>query len=126
MVPVSEVTVVWESAEPLLDALKSKFSSDFANHYVIGVNDLPKTQGKHPVNQANMQASLQARGKTPVDAGAIEPTQNGQIMLFGFSKELFPLTAADKDVIFSVETDQYSIKARFEPKEMVYKGRLAV
>jgi hypothetical protein len=124
VLPVAEVTVVWESARPLLDALKTVFPSDFENHYVIGVNDLPATEGGRKVNQESMSASLQAHGKDAVDAGGVLPTRN--VVLFAFSKELLPLSVADKEVLFSLETNQYSIKTRFNLKEMTYRGRLAV
>lgn len=124
VIPVAEVTVIWASAQPLLDALKSVFPSDFANHYVVGINDLPATEGGGKVNQDTMMATLQARGKESVDAGGILPTRD--TVLFAFSKELFPLTPADKEVLFALDTNQYSIKVRFDLKEMIYRGRLAV
>lgn len=124
VVPVTEVTVVWESAQPLLDALKSSFPSDFANHYVIGVNDFPIAQGKRGVKQENTLANLRARGKDPVDAGAIQMVRG--ILLCAFSKELLPLTSTDKDVLFALDTEQFSIKARFDLKEMIYRGKLAL
>src|SRR5579863_8657585 len=120
VVPVAEVTVVWESAQPLLDALKSRFPSDFANHYVIGVNDLPT--GRQKVNPENIVANLQARGRDSVDAGAIQPTSGGSVVLFAFSKELLPLRANDRDVLFSLDTDRFSVKAKFDLKEMMYRG----
>ena len=124
VVPVAEVTVVWASAQPLLDALRSTFPADFANHYVIGVNDLPATEGGRKVNQESMTATLRARGERSMDAGGILPTR--ETVLFAFSKELLPLTPADKEVLFTLETNQYSIKTRFDLKEMMYRGRLAV
>jgi hypothetical protein len=124
VVAVTEVTVVWESSQPLLDALKSSFPSDFANHYVIGVNDLPTLPGKRRLSQENTQANLRARGKDPVDAGAIQMARG--VLLCAFSRELLPLGSADKDILFTLETEQFSVKARFEPKEMIYRGKLAL
>jgi hypothetical protein len=124
VIPVDEVTVVWESAQPLLDALKTTFPADFANHYVIGVSDLPTTEGGRKVNQDSMSARLQAHGKDSVDAGGVLPTRN--IVMFAFSKELLPLSAADKEVVFTLETNRYSIKTRFDLKEMTYRGKLAI
>jgi hypothetical protein len=117
VVAVQEVTVIWESAQPLLDALKTSFPSDFANHYVIGIPDLPPPR-------TNMTANL-ARGSDSVDAGAIETTRSHAV-IFGFSKELLPFRATDKEVIFSMATDRYSVRARFNLKEMRYHGMLAV
>jgi hypothetical protein len=39
---------------------------------------------------------------------------------------LLPLTAADKEVLFTLDTNQFSIKVRFDLKEMMYRGKLAV
>jgi hypothetical protein len=124
VIPVDEVTVVWESARPLLDALNTTFPADFANHYVIGVNDLPATQGNKKVNQDSMSASLRARGKDSVDAGGILPSR--EVFLFAFSKELLPLSVSDKEVLFTLDTNQFSVKVRFDLKEMTYRGKLAV
>lgn len=124
IVSVTEVTVIWESAQPLLDALKTNLPRDFANHYVIGVDDLPPEEGGRKVNLESMTASLQAHGKESVDAGGIE--SNKGVVLFSFSKELLPLAAADKEVLFTLETNQYSVKCRFDFKEMMYHGKLAV
>jgi hypothetical protein len=117
VVPVNEVVVVWASAAPLLDALKSKFPPDFANHYVISISGLPP-------NLKGVTADLQTKGKESVGAGAVEPTRNAT--LFAFSKELLPLSIADKDATFQLETDQFSVRARFDLREMRYHGTLAV
>jgi len=124
VVPVTEVTVIWESAQPLLDALKSSFPSDFADHYVIGVSDLPTSEGGRKVNLESMVANLQTRGKGSVDAGGVLPSRG--VVLFAFSKELLALSAADKEVLFSLETNQFSVKVRFDLKEMTYRGKLAL
>lgn len=124
VVPVEEVTVIWASGQPILDALRTVFPSDFANHYVIGINDLPKTEGGRKVNLDSVTASLQVHGGRSVDAGAVRAGRD--TTLFAFSKELFPLTVADKEVLFSLETDQYTIRTYFNLREMTYHGRLAV
>jgi len=123
IVPVDEVTVVWESAQPLIDALKTKFPRDFANHYVIGVDELPMTGGGGKVNLESMTATLQVRGKGSIDSGGILPSRN--VTLFRFAKEL-PLSATDKEAFFTLESNQYSIKARFDLKDMMYRGKFAV
>jgi hypothetical protein len=109
--------VVWASAKPLLDALKSHFPPDFANHYVISISDLPQSV-------KGIMADLQVKGKASVGAGGVESTRAAT--LFAFSKELLPLSVGDKEVIFRLETDQFSIRARFDLKDMLYHGTLAV
>jgi hypothetical protein len=123
-VPVEQVTVVWESAQPLIDALKTTFPRDFANHYVIGVNELPRMEGARKVNLESMTAHLQVRGKSSIDSGGVLPSRN--VTMFRFAKELLPLSITDKEADFILETNEYSITARFDLKEMVYRGKLAV
>jgi hypothetical protein len=124
VVPVDEVTVVWESAQPLIDALKTTFPRDFANHYVIGVNELPRIEGNRKVNLESMTAHLQIRGKSSVDSGGVLPSRS--VTMFRFAKDLLPLSVTDKEADFILETNEYSITARFDLKEMVYRGKLAV
>jgi hypothetical protein len=108
---------VWASAKPIVEALKSNFPKDFANHYIISISDLPGNLG-------GTQVSLQTKRKESVGAGIVDRIRNGTI--FGFSKELLPLTLADKEAIFTLESDQFSVRARFDLKEMIYRGSLAV
>lgn len=116
---------MWESAAPLVDALKTTFPSDFAKHYVIGVEDLPSPGRGKKLTTENISANL-AKGKDSVDAGPVGSLRGGTVAIFGFSKELLPLSAQDKEVIFSLATEGYSIRARFDLKEMKYHGMLAV
>jgi len=111
-----EMTVRWESAQPIVDAVGTPFPDDFANHYVIGVVNLQRGDGR---------ATLRAKGKEPLDAGAVHVSRTGEV-LFGFSKELQPLGASDKGVEFNLETPEYVINAKFEPKEMIYHNALAL
>ncbi len=124
VVPVEEVTVIWASGQPIIDALKTRLPADFADHYVIGINDLPKAQGGRRVDQDAMIATLQVRGGKTIDAGSVLPGKD--TTLFAFSKELFPLSAADKEVLFSLETSEYTIKTYFNLREMNYRGKLAL
>lgn len=124
IVPVEEVTVIWASGQPIIDALKTRFPTDFANHYVIGVNDLPKVEVGHKVDQESMIATLQVKGGRSVDAGGMLAGRD--TTLFKFSKELLPLTPADKQVLFILEANEYTVKAPFNLKEMMYHGRLAL
>src|SRR5271169_535213 len=39
-------TVQWESAKPILDAMKSPLPEEFANHYVISVSGFPLNAGR--------------------------------------------------------------------------------
>jgi hypothetical protein len=116
VVAVDEVTVVWASARPLMEVLKTHFPPDFVNHYVISISDLPPSPGT--------TAALETKGRESLGAGLVDNTRSRSF--FGFSKELLPLTLADREAIVSISADRYSIRARFDLKEMMYRGELAL
>jgi hypothetical protein len=126
--------VTWESALPLFDALKYRLPADFVGHYVIGVKDLPILVDAGPQRQSAEQlvdwlknsATLRAKSKDPVQAGVVATSRGGSMVLFGFLKELLPLTEKDKEVVFALNTNQLALKAKFELKEMMYQGKLAL
>ena len=78
------------------------------------------------VDTLRNSARLEAKGKDPAQPGVVELSKNGSEVLFGFSREFITLTPADRDITFSLSTGQASLKARFDAKEMTYRGRLAV
>ena len=128
------VTVTWESAQPLFDALKYQLPADFVNHYVIGVKDLPifvdagpqRESAEQLVDWLKNSATLRAKSRDAVEAGAVATTRGGSMVLFGFLKELLPLTVKDREVLFTLDTNQLALKTKFEPKEMIYRGKLAL
>ena len=126
--------VSWESALPLFDAMKYRLPADFIGHYVIGVKDLPILVDAGPQRQTAEQlvdwlknsATLRAKSREPVQAGVVGTSRGGSMVLFGFLKELLPLSEKDKGVVFALNTNQLALKATFEPKEMMYQGKLAL
>lgn len=124
VVPVEEVTVIWASGQPIIDALKTRIPAEFDNHYVIGVNDLPKSEGGRKVDPDSMTATLKLHSGRSVGVGSILPGK--ATTLFGFSKELFPLSVADKEVLFALESSEYTIQTYFNLREMTYRGKLAL
>jgi hypothetical protein len=128
------VIVSWESAIPLFNALHYRLPSQFLGHYVIGVKDLPVLVDPGPERQSPEQlldwlknsAKLQAKDRDMVQCGVVASAREGSMLLFGFLKELLPLSAKDREVTFTLDTNQLAIKTRFEPKEMIYRGELAL
>ena len=146
------VTVRWESAQPIRDALGSAPPSDFEGRYVISVSGLPvgimerKRRGvesapihadpeentpqarqRRMVEQLQASATLEAKGREPAQPGLVKPVPRVPgTYLFGFSKELLPLTARDREIQFTLRTALMSVRAKFEPKEMIYRGQLAL
>jgi hypothetical protein len=131
-----KVIVRWESAQPILDALKAPLAADFEGHYVVSVTNLPfaearragrggETPPEDPLDRIQNGATLEVRGKDPAEAGIARRTRIGSI-LFGFSKDQLRLTQGDGDIVFALNTQQLTLKTKFDAKEMIYHGKLAV
>lgn len=128
------VVVTWQSALPLYDALHDKLPASLLGHYVIGVKDLPIVVDAGPERESPEQlldwlknsATLKAKSRDAVQCGVVTTAREGSLLLFGFLRELMPLAANDKEVIFTLDTNQLALKTRFEPREMIYKGELAL
>jgi hypothetical protein len=130
------VFVRWESAQPILDALRAPLPADFEGHYVVSVTNLPfpkvrragrgeETTPDDTLDRIQSGTSLQAKGRDPVEAGIVRRTRIGSI-LFGFLKDQLRLTPDDREIVFALNTQQLSLKTKFDTKEMTYHGKLAV
>jgi hypothetical protein len=87
----------------------------------------PAARQRRMVEQLQSSATLEAKGREPEQPGVIRPVPRiPGTYLFGFSKELLPLTANDREIVFTLKTALLSVRAKFDPKEMVYRGQLAV
>jgi len=131
-----KVIVRWESAQPILDALRAPLAADFEGHYVVSVTNLPfadarragrggETTPDDSLDRIQNGATLEVQGKDPAEAGIARRTRIGSI-LFGFSKDQLRLTASDGDIVFALNTQQLTLKTKFEAKAMIYHGKLAV
>ncbi len=69
--------------------------------------------------------TLQVIGKDPAEAGIARRTRIGSI-LFGFSKDQLQLAPGDGEIVFALSTQQLTLKTKFDAKEMIYHGKLAV
>jgi len=148
-------TVRWESAQPILDALKTPLPDAFAKHYVIGVRDIPLIENR-PRQQQNPDDTDQGSPKlstpdtsaaddkrkldnlkqmtnlTPKGHESAQPevvqqmTPGGTYFLFGFSKTFLDFGKKDHEVTFSTQLGKLIVKAKFDPSEMLYHGNLAV
>jgi len=144
-----EVVVRWESAQPVVEALRIKLPDALANHYAVSVTGLPpqmlvmmlnrgRGRGETPppedpaerqkalIDRLAHSASLSAKGHDPEVAELVLQTQSRETLIFGFRKESLRLTPTDKDVQFVMKLGALTVKAKFEPKEMMYKGDVSV
>ncbi len=126
-------TIRWESAKPILEALKSKIRESMANHYVISVSGIP-LNGRYGASEDDVNLDhlkgvtyLAVNGKRDVQPGVVEQqTSSYGSVLFGFSKEFLTLTPEDKEVHFTTQFGRLNLKTKFVLKEMIYRGELAV
>ncbi len=138
-------TIRWESAKPIQDALKQPTPEALANHYIISVTGFPIQEfGRRRQQQSSEDSAqslqdvldhlksvtfLQPKDKRDVQPGVVQQPPAGSYgttVLFGFSKEVLTLTADDKEVTFVTSFGRLDLKAKFNLKEMKYKGELAV
>jgi hypothetical protein len=139
-----EGTVRWDSARPILDALKSPLPEAFEGRYVISVSGIPlmggrstssgedddstasRRQEQDELDRLKGLSSLQPKGKDMVQAGVVaRQIGTGTSFLFGFSREMLPLETHDAEIQFTTQLGRLVVKAHFLPKEMLYHGELA-
>jgi len=137
-------TIRWESAKPIIEALKAPLADPFKDHYVISVTGFPlnsdggRSRSQSEDSDASMQdvldhlkgvTFLQPKTKRDIQPGIVQQPANGRYgstVLFGFSKEVLALQPEDKEVTFITSFGRIDLKAKFNLKEMLYKGELAV
>ena len=131
--PQVKLFVRWESATPVLEALRQRLPEAFAGHYVIGVSGVPASETRNQSDDED--AADRAKGLTYLEANnkslqpglaQQSPSANTNSFLFGFSKDLLTLSADDGEVHFTTQIGHMQIKAKFSLSEMVYRGKLAV
>ncbi|HKD08352.1 MAG TPA: hypothetical protein VKB79_20795 [Bryobacteraceae bacterium] len=135
------VIVRWESAEPIRMAMVSTLPKGFEDRYAIGVSNIPpeamnagrRGQDGTPQTLETMlrdleaAATLEAPGKEPAGAGIVRRIPGAEsTYVFGFAKEFLQFTAQDREALFTLRTPHVSVKAKFNLKEMIYRGKLAL
>ena len=145
-----KVILRWESAEPVREALTkaeaghaaqlAEWSKEF---YVITASGIPMTgAGRRssqdggqmdPNRMQQMQqriaqaATLKRKGKDPLAPARAATIRGKEGMIVVF---LFPrteaITADDKEVSFETVAGPMSFKSKFNLKDMVYDGKLAL
>jgi hypothetical protein len=138
-------TIRWESAKPVLEALKTKLPDTLANHYVISMNGFPlngSSRRRYEDDGDSRSASstddildrfkgvtsLEPKGGRDAQPGVVlqQPSSSNESVLFGFSKDLLSLKSDDKEVTFTTQLGRVQIRAKFNLKEMLYRGELAL
>ena len=74
-----------------------------------------------------MGTSLQIKGHDTVQPEVVQQmTPGGTYFLFGFSKAFLDFGKKDHELLFTTLTSRLTVKAKFDPSEMLYHGTLAV
>lgn len=135
----------WESAKPLREALKDTIPSAFDDHYVIAVAGFPLTEfgsrRRAPAQKQDSDESaqdmldhlkgltfLQPKDKRDIQPGVVQRAVSGELsaVFFGFSKDALTLTVDDKECGFVTQFGRLELKTKFNLKDMLYRGELAV
>jgi len=123
--------VRWDSAKPVCAAHKG--TPDGASEfYMLAVTgDFPDeakpAEGEAPTaaqERADMLRSytkLERKGDSPIYLDHIQPVTGGE--MFYFSR-LDPIKASHKEITFSTKMGPLEFKAKFQLKDMLYRGRL--
>jgi hypothetical protein len=138
-----KAVIRWESAKPILDALKTPLPEAFTNHYVISIGGIPLDAGNRRRYQTDDDGSSQSnqnaldrlkgvtylapKDKRDLQPGIVlqQPAEYGNIY-FGFAKDLLTLRPEDKEVAFTTIFGSIQVKTKFNMKDMLYHGELAV
>jgi hypothetical protein len=125
--------VRWESAAPLLAARKGKLPHDPAGSYVISVSgltmlsDIVETLGAAGLDSMKKTTFIQRNGKAPVAPSTIMTSfDESDTLLFYFPSDADPISAEDKQVVFQAKSKAFGVKAKFVPRDMVYRDKLAL
>ena len=139
-------TIRWESAKPVLEAMKTELPGPFANHYVISMNGLPlngprlrryeddgdsrstSSSTEDMLDRFKGVTFLEPKGGRDAQPGVVQqqPSSSTESVLFGFSKDLLNLKPEDKEVTFTTQIGRVQIRTKFNLKEMMYHGELAL
>ena len=143
-------TVRWESAKPVQEALKTPLPEGLAAAYVISVSGVPiLSSGRRRSDNDSGNDTAVSKGLTddvleriknltylePKGKSAAQPSAvaKGSIsssgmptLLFAFPREALQLTADDRDVLFTTKLGEIEVKSKFNLKDMMYRGELAL
>jgi hypothetical protein len=71
--------------------------------------------------------SLLRTGKASVAPSYITvPFDQSGVLLFYFPNSADPISPDDKQVVFQTKSEAFGLKVKFVPKEMLYRGKLAL
>jgi hypothetical protein len=106
---------VWESAKPVRMASRESLGDELAGMYVLSLAGVPVGRGKSATEKVRAASSLHLKGHNPLEAAIVKRADAG----LEISKDA-------KEVVFATTINRIPLTAKFNPREMVYRGELAV
>ncbi|HTQ54846.1 MAG TPA: hypothetical protein VMI94_10320 [Bryobacteraceae bacterium] len=142
-------TVRWESAKPVLEALKNPLPADLKNDYVISVSGVPvlafgrqrsddgdtdtrvsRGLSDEVLDRIKNLTYLEPKGKSPAQPRVVEKggiSSSGMpVLLYGFPRDVVALAVEDREVTFTSQLGRLEVKTRFNLKDMMYHKELAL
>jgi hypothetical protein len=122
-------TVRWASAKPILAALKMELPPELAGHYVISVSGVPVISGTsadQSFEDLKLVTSLQMKGKEALQPGIIQANpEDTSTVLFAFLPSMVDISG-EKAINFVTKLGPLDVRAKFNLKEMRYRGALSL
>ena len=133
--PQDSVIVLWESAVPVRDAktrlaIEDPVNAQATDTFIISIIGYPLLiSPTAPSLKTTLRKSavLIRKGKDEIHVSPLDTTliqTNEPIIRFFFSRQT--IQAGDKAVIFRFQMDTTMVEAKFDLKDMVYRGQLAL
>jgi len=126
-----QAVVRWGSSRPVRDALRTRTEEDASTYYIIElIGDVPTFGAPDDSNPAAVQqrvtmlrqyTKLDRKGGDPIYMDRVESIAAGT--RFYFTRR-DPITPNNKEVTFTTVLGTLVIKAKFNLKEMTYRGKL--
>lgn len=120
--------ITWESARPIREALKTRLPRVFSNSYVIGVDGIPL--GNAPsADYLRPYTVLRSKGRV---RWAVRPwvarelIRNSVVYAFGFPRSAAPIDPDTSEIYFESQFGRWMVQTKFKPREMLYRGELAL
>jgi hypothetical protein len=118
--------VVWESAKPVRLATREPLGKEFEDMYVVSLAGVPVGAGKGALEKVRAVSTLHAKGRGPLEAALVRPARAHEVFLFGFSRQALEISREEKEVLFGTTVNRVPLSAKFNPRDMVYRGELAL
>ena len=136
----SRILIRWETAKAVRDAARKALASDTTGDYVISVAGLgflgrgrrgaggdsaeEESERRNAAEERLRDSTeLQRKGQPALHPERVETSPDGA-MLFFFTRDYHPIRPNDKEVTFVSKFGPMVVKARFNLKEMMYRGKL--